>query len=1008
MQRLVHNISINYKGSTGLGILAWSLFFFLAFLSSCNSNYGEGKTSEELVVAVAEVRKMDSCRVTAHNREFYLHKYKAERIISKYWEKNSLTAAEEKLLIKAKSGLTFAYSAYLMQVGKHAKAYDVMQKLATNTSINLYNDTTQWLRFLYCQSKVYYVPYSIEKNKETILHGYDSAVQGYILASRLRNASYKGQFMQVLSMYYLNDSIFALVSNADRASIRYINDDNVPDSLLAGNLAERSLYVFLKLNNPYYTAKSWLVLARCYFKINDARQSIQCLNSALANPAIDSMPDLRASICEQLSLAYAAVDNKHNSDFYRNEYLDLQDSTRQDRELEARVEALEQSTNRLWEYVAIATCIFLFLCIITLVLVRTRKKKEKQSKEDSDEIEELREILKSRQLQYSNSLRSAVEQRARISVITGMIPLIDRMAIAVEKHEYDYTKELADEIDRQNAMITRWVKIRKGIILPRIETFVLSEILDVLRKKTSSLALQNIDFIVSGDVDIEVKADRSLTLFILNTLIDNAKNSIVAHGTITVSCNKNITEKYAEITVADTGKGMSEEKVEHIFEYKTINDNGSVMQQSHGFGLVNCRGIIDRYRKISSQFSVCTIHAESVLGKGTRIFFRLPLVLKLLTLLLLLPFGNIIASNNKREFSPKEVVAARYCDSLYKFNVEGRYGEAMLYADSCYILVKEDSTVDVGIRLSLYNETAVAALALHQWYKYAYFNFYYTRLYKEYTADATLPLYCQTMERNKYWANVAVGVMIVLLLLLLPIFWFVYLRHVIASRKNKQKIMQQLMEETNKVQIEQERLHIINNITDNQLSVLKHETMYYPVRVRQLASTGGADEELKFTIEYYRELYKNLSLNAMNKLASTFSFKIEKLRLKDVFSNMQADANSENICVTANRELMMYLNLLLRRHNGGKYPLCRVVNCDKSYVTLHFDMSMNPDLTKYYDVLFSTDTPNVDFLIMRQIVRETTNTSLRYAAGITALKEGNIVMIQIVLPLQKKLTAIQR
>lgn len=1000
MQRLVHNISINYKGSTGLCILAWSLFFFLAFLFSCHGNNEESKTSDELAIAVAEVRMMDSCRVTAHNREFYLHKYKAERIISKYSEKSSLTVEEEKLLTKAKSGLCFAYSDYLMQVGKYVEAYEVMQKLATNTSINLYNDTTQWLRFLCCQSKVHYVPYSIEKNKETILHGYDSAVQGYILASRLRNASYKGQFMQVLSMYFFNDSVFALVSNADRASIRYINDDAVPDSLLAGNLAERSLCVFLKLNDPYYTAKSWLALARCYFKINDARQSIQCLNSALANPAIDSMPDLRASICEQLSLAYAAVDNKHNSDFYRNEYLDLQDSTRQDRELEARVEALELSTSMLWEYVAITTCIFLFLCIITLVFVRTRRKKEKQSMEDSDEIDELRENLKSKQLQYSNTLRSAVEQRARISVITGMIPLIDRMAIAVEKHEYDYTRELADEIDRQNAMITRWVKIRKGIILPRIETFALNEILDVLRKKTTSLALHNIELNVSCEVDIEVKADRSLTLFILNTLIDNAKKAIVTHGTITVSCNKNINENYAEITVADTGKGMSEEKVERLFEYRTINDNGSVMQQSHGFGLVNCRGIIDRYRKVSSQFSVCTIHAESVLGSGTRISFRLPLVLKLLYLLLLLPFENISANSNKKEFSPKEVVAARYCDSLYKFNVEGRYEEAMLYADSCYTLVKGDSTVDVGIRLSLYNEIAVAALALHQWYKYAYFNYYYTRLYKEYTADATLPLYCQTMERNKYWANVAVAVMIVLLLSLLPIFWFVYLRHVVASRKNKLQIMQQLTEEANRVQIEQERLHIINNITDNQLSVLKHETMYYPVRVRQLASTGGTDEELKSTIEYYRELYKNLSLNAMNKLASTFSFKIEKLRLKDIFRNLQDNTTYETIWVTANKELIMYLNLLLRRHNGGKYPMCNVVHHDKSYVTLHFYMSMNPDLIKYSDVLFSTDTPNVDFLIMRQIIRETTNTSLRYAAGITAFVENNTVIIQIVLPLQ--------
>lgn len=48
------------------------------------------------------------------------------------------------------------------------------------------------------------------------------------------------------------------------------------------------------------------------------------------------------------------------------------------------------------------------------------------------------------------------------------------------------------------------------------------------------------------------------------------------------------------------------------------------MIYGHGFGLINCKGIIEKYRKLSSLFNVCTIGVESEPGKGSRFFFRLP------------------------------------------------------------------------------------------------------------------------------------------------------------------------------------------------------------------------------------------------------------------------------------------------------------------------------------------------------------------------------------------------
>lgn len=1005
MRLHAHNISY-IQGSPGRVPLLWSLFFFLAlaFLSCSDAGQERSRRPARIAVALQEVRKMDSCRVVAANRDFYLHKYKAEQIIERYSSKSTLTHKEAQALMKAESGLAYSYTDYLLQVGKRADAYNVMRQLSCNTSINLYSDTTQWLNFLYHQGKVYFSPYYVERDRQQILQGYDNLVQGYILSSRLHNDFYKGKFLLALSMYFQNDSIVALASGCDRASIRYLNEDDVADSLLAGNMAERSLDIFLRLNQPYYTAEAWLALARCYFKIGDARQSVQCLDMAMANPAIDSMPDLRASISEQMSLSYAALDDKHNSDLFRNEYLDIQDSTRQDRELEARAVSLEYSANKLWGLVCVALLVFVSLCMVTIILVRIRKGKEKKASEEDDELEELQEDLQTRRLQLVDAMRSAVEQRARFSVITGMIPLIDRLSIAVSKHDYAYAGELADEIDRQNTMLTQWIKMRRGLVKPRIEAFALSEIVGIISKNASSLAASGVSLVVTGGFDVKVKADMTLTLFMLSTLIDNARKAMEQGGVITLDCVASAAEGYAEISVSDTGKGMPAEQVDHLFEYKVIHDTAE--STSHGFGLANCRGIMDRYRKISSLFSVCAIKASSTLGCGTRISFRLPLALRLVLVTVMMPLAMMGAVGKAEE------TAARYCDSLYRCNIDGRYADAMRYADSCYALVKRMPKIDAGVRLSLYNETAVAALALHQWEKYAYFNYRYITLYKEVTSDSTISTYCEQMERNGYWANVAVVVVILLILSLAPIFWFVYLRHILAFHQDICNRKQSIAEEARKVQQHLDRLHVANNITDNQLSTLKHETMYYPVRIRQLLGTDCPDEELRSMVCYYSELYKTLSLHAMSDMSSAFTFKVCRMSVTEVFTDAVAEkasgvvgdsmddmvegvGDASDVTIIANRELMLYLRFLLRRSNGGKTPRCTVAQRGNGYVVLRFVMSGNPGLRQSCERLFTASTPDVDFLIMRQIVRETADSSLRYAAGITARASVKGVVIEV-------------
>lgn len=141
--------------------------------------------------------------------------------------------------------------------------------------------------------------------------------------------------MQAISEHLLQKGDRQKLIGNNMQEFDYLNVYLMPDSLLAGNLAQRALGKFKQYGDVYQTAGTWRTLSEAYRSISDFQSALVCLENALKNDtAINSAPDLVASIREQLSIVYAAIDNKVQSDYNRNIYLDLQDYTRQDRFLE--------------------------------------------------------------------------------------------------------------------------------------------------------------------------------------------------------------------------------------------------------------------------------------------------------------------------------------------------------------------------------------------------------------------------------------------------------------------------------------------------------------------------------------------------------------------------------------------------------------------------------------------------------------------------------------------------
>lgn len=99
---------------------------------------------------------------------------------------------------------------------------------------------------------------------------------------------------------------------------------------------------------------------------------------------------------------------------------------------------------------------------------------------------------------------------------------------------------------------------------------------------------------------------------VVNNLINNAAKFTFS-GSITFGYEEEEEPGYTRIFVEDTGVGISEEGIRHIFErfYKVDN-----FTQGAGLGLSICQTIVERLKG--------TISVTSEVGKGTRFTVRLP------------------------------------------------------------------------------------------------------------------------------------------------------------------------------------------------------------------------------------------------------------------------------------------------------------------------------------------------------------------------------------------------
>ena len=969
-----------------------------------------GASENEIERLVAEVGLMKVYQRTSMNKEFYFHRNSALVRMKRIDEDYELIEQQKRLLYRynyARSEFFIVSSIYYFYLQQDAEACRMIDEVDEEW---VRGDVSQRLFFDYMLGSggLYRAP----SRTKVVLGEFELLMDCYLKSQSGRHIYFEANALQALAELLHVKANRQLIRQARPKLYQVLSMDQVPSDSLPLELARKSLSLFSEYGDWYQISGAYRTISTCYIGEGKPDLALHYLAKALDyvnlhhhkyykqkgdttrldtyvagetactelewvnQPQVRTVPEWVARLREQLSLTYAALGRKAESDYNRNCYLDILDYTRQDKELESRYEALEAETTQLNILMGMVMVCMLLTLVVFVVFNRFSKKRDamylmhlkrilvlcrkitqsilaevagieevmahieqligedlnvtmgivevkiglgemehttvqeqatqvytyawgsgsdgmsrgwivfKADRTLSKEHRTLLQLLlpyvdwtisngtnlmlldderrKLEKEQYVHEIhlkeykRNNVVRRACLAIVTGMVPYIDRVVnevdklqrkgngydAAVRRNKLTYIEELIVQINEYNEILALWIKMRQGQLSLNIENFGLKDLFESIQKSKHAFDLKG-QTLKIVKTDAWVKADKALTLFMMNTLLDNARKYTPKGGHVQLEADS--CEDYVEISITDNGAGLSREEVERILGEKVYDssligaDNEAVkLHKGSGFGLINCKGIIEKYKKTNPLFRVCTFDIESEPQRGSRFFFRLPKGVNRLMMALVLLTASATMTGcmhpNGTENPKAETVTATdelcttgthydsllsianyFSNEVYYANVNADYQLSLALADSVVHYVNEHYRrytgrytgllnlynaqgmvetqwfaegfdTDYYILLDVRNEAAVACLAIKDFERYDYNNRAYTALYKQISEDNSLEQYCLRMEQSAN--NKIVGIVILILLFVVFIlgYYFMIFRRRIGNKYSIEQV----------------------------------------------------------------------------------------------------------------------------------------------------------------------------------------------------------------------------
>lgn len=207
--------------------------------------------------------------------------------------------------------------------------------------------------------------------------------------------------------------------------------------------------------------------------------------------------------------------------------------------------------------------------------------------------------------------------------LTSMKVLADSLLmqedVPVELYK-EFMGDITEEIERENKIINdllSLVKMDKTSTDLNIKSENINELVERILKRLRPIAAErNVEVIFESFRPVTAEVDEVKFTLAISNLVENAIKYNQEEGWVQVSLNAD--HKYFYIKVADSGMGIPEESLDHIFErFYRVDKSHSREIGGTGLGLAIARNAVVMHR------GAIKVHSEE--GVGTTFTVRVPL-----------------------------------------------------------------------------------------------------------------------------------------------------------------------------------------------------------------------------------------------------------------------------------------------------------------------------------------------------------------------------------------------
>ncbi|WP_040417581.1 sensor histidine kinase [Enterocloster citroniae] len=233
-------------------------------------------------------------------------------------------------------------------------------------------------------------------------------------------------------------------------------------------------------------------------------------------------------------------------------------------------------------------------------------------------LSKLKAVDQSRQEFVSNVSHELKTPITSIRVLADSLMGMEEVPVELYR---EFMTDISDEIDRENQIIEdllTLVKMDKSAESQmNIEQVNINGELELILKRLRPIAKRgNVELVLESIREVTADVDRVKISLAITNLVENAIKYNRDSGNVRVTLDAD--HKYFYVKVTDTGIGIPEDALEHIFErFFRVDKARSREVGGTGLGLAIAKNVIQMHHGI--------IDVESTPGEGTTFSMRIPL-----------------------------------------------------------------------------------------------------------------------------------------------------------------------------------------------------------------------------------------------------------------------------------------------------------------------------------------------------------------------------------------------